>query len=92
MIEQREWSDQAHHIQMAVMGKDGDTKKIWDRTKPDEVEDAKRSFNYLVREKRYVAFHVTGKDGEKGEQMREFDPEAGRMILVPALAGGTACR
>lgn len=88
MTEQREWSDDEKHIQMAVMGRDGDTKKVWDRTKPDEVEDAKRTFDFLVREKRYVAFHVTGKDGDKGEQMREFDPSAGRMILVPALAGG----
>jgi hypothetical protein len=73
--------------EMAVMGKDGDTKLLWDRRNPDEVENARRSFDDL-RKKGYLAFRVTGTDGEKGEQMTAFDPEAERMIMIPAMRGG----
>ena len=73
---------------MAVMGKEGDTKHIWDKTKPAEVEAAKGMWDKLVKENRYLAFSVTGKDGAKGEQMREFDPNAERIIFVPAMQGG----
>lgn len=73
---------------MEFMGPEGDTKKIWDPNNEDEVEDARRTFDYLVKEKKYRAYHVTGKDGDKGEPMDEFDPECGRMILIPAMQGG----
>lgn len=71
---------------MAVMGEAGDTKHIWDRTKPDEVEAARELF-YKLRAKRYLAFSVT-KDGSKGEQVTEFNPSEERLIFVPALVGG----
>jgi len=72
---------------MAVMGKEGDTKYIWDRTKPDEVEVAKTTFNTFVKTKKYLAFKVTG-DGGKGEQVKEFDPAEERYIFVPPMVGG----
>lgn len=72
----------------AVMGERGDTKHIWDKTKPDEVDAARALFDKLTKEKRYMAFRVTDKEGNKGDQMREFDPTAERMILVPAFQGG----
>lgn len=71
-----------------VMGKEGDTKSIWDKNNPDEVEAAKRQFNHLVVEKKFAAFYVHGKEGDKGEQMRTFDPKAERIIFVPPMAGG----
>lgn len=75
------------YIEIATMDGTGDTKRIWDKNNPDEVEDARASFDRL-RAKGYLAFHVTGKDGERGEQMTKFDPNAERMILVPAFKGG----
>jgi hypothetical protein len=77
----------------AVMGERGDTKHIWDKRKEVEVEAARVLFKKLTKPVRdggagYRAFHVTGKDGEKGDQMDEFDPNAERMIFVPAMAGG----
>ncbi len=72
---------------IAVMGEPGDTKHIWDKRKTDEVDAARTLFTSLTK-KGYRAFHVTGKDGEKGEQMSEFDPSAERMIMVPQLQGG----
>lgn len=78
---------------IAVMGEPGDTKHIWDKRKEAEVEAARTLFKKLTKPVKdggagYRAFHVTGKDGEKGEQMNEFDPEAERMILVPPMQGG----
>lgn len=73
--------------EIAVMGKEGDVKTIWDRSKPDEVENARETFNRM-RKKGYLAFRVTDKAGERGEQMNEFDPTAERMIMVPPMQGG----
>lgn len=71
---------------MAVMGMEGDVKTIWDRNNPDEVENARSTFKRLIA-KGFSAFKVDA-DGEQGEVMREFDPNAEKVILVPAIAGG----
>lgn len=67
--------------------KRGDTKIIWDAAKPEEVETAKASFDKLVA-KGYLAFRAEGKEGTKGSQIRKFDPDAERMILIPRMQGG----
>jgi hypothetical protein len=72
---------------MAVMNESGDTKTIWDRTKPDEVEVARETYRKL-KAKGYMAYKVEGKDGRKGEVMDQFDPNAERVILAPAMQGG----
>lgn len=72
---------------MAVMGAKGDTKYIWDASKPAEVEAARRQFEFLTKDKKYAAFRMTGRDGQ-GEQIRTFDPEAERIIFAPAMQGG----
>ena len=72
---------------MAVMNETGDTKTIWDRTKPDEVEAARGAYNALKR-RGYMAYKVEGKDGRKGEVMGEFDPTAERLIMAPPMQGG----
>jgi hypothetical protein len=74
-------------IQFEVMGKEGDTKHTWDKTKPAEVEIARKMFNDF-RDKKYVAYKMNPKDDSKGEQVKEFDPEAGAYLFAPALAGG----
>jgi len=74
-------------IMISVLSGYGDIKKVWNAANRDEVEDARRSFDELVKKKKYLAFKVTAA-GDKGEQIREFDPEAGKMILVPPVAGG----
>lgn len=77
---------EGHHV-FVVTGECGDTKHIWDKTKRDEVEAAKDLYKSLTK-KGYRAFHVVGKDGAQGEQMREFDSEAERVIFIPQMAGG----
>jgi hypothetical protein len=73
---------------MAVMSTKGDTKYIWDKNNAADVEGARRTFDYFVKEKKHLAFKVKGKDGTKGEQVREFDPNEERYIFVPAMVGG----
>lgn len=69
-----------------VMGREGDVKKIWDPSKQVEVDDAKRSFDDL-KAKGYRAYRCNDK-GDQGEPMNEFDPKAGRVVLVPPMVGG----
>jgi len=73
---------------MAVMGKEGDTKHIWDKSKPAECDAARALFNTLVKDKKYLAFKVKGSDGSQGEQVKEFNPEEERYIFVPPMQGG----
>ena len=72
---------------MAEMGERGDTKLTWDPLRPDEVQAAKLHFEYLTKEKKYAAFKMEV-SGERGEMIREFDPEAKRIVLVPQMQGG----
>lgn len=65
----------------------GDTKVIWDRSKPVEVEAARETFNSL-KKKGYLAYEVTGKDGTKGSVITEFNPDAERLIMAPRMVGG----
>lgn len=73
--------------ELAILDDTGDTKVMWSRDNPDEVDAARTQFNTLTR-KGYTAYRATGKDGSKGEQIREFDPNAERIILVPPVQGG----
>ncbi len=72
---------------MAVMDATGDTKYMWSRDNADEVELARKQYGEF-KKKGYAAFRVTGKDGVKGEQMNDFDPDAERIIFVKPMAGG----
>lgn len=73
--------------EMAVMGKEGDTKIIWDKSKKVEVDNAKASFDRLIKEG-YSAYSVSGEKGDKDKQVREFDPNAERYIFVPPVQAG----
>ncbi len=74
--------------QIAILGKPGDTRLMWDKTKPDEVRVARRMFDDL-RGKGYLAFSVIEKAvGDKGEQITEFDPNAEKIIMAAAMRGG----
>jgi hypothetical protein len=72
---------------LVVLDRTGDTRLIWNRNDPDEVDNARQTFDRLVKEKKFVAYKV-GAAGEKGEVMRTFDSTAEKIILAPALRGG----
>jgi hypothetical protein len=72
---------------MAITDESGDTKIMWSKDNEDEVENARRTFNDM-KKKGYTAFRVEGKKGDTGEQMRDFDPAAERIIFIKQQAGG----
>jgi len=72
--------------QMSVLGKEGDTKVIWDSDQQAEVDAARAQFDALKKEG-YAAFNVK-KDGEKGSVMKEFDPDAEKIIMALPVVGG----
>jgi len=72
---------------MCVLNQEGDTKIIWNRDNNDEIAAARATFDSL-KTKGYAAYSVKGKDGEKGEVIHKFDPNAERLIMAPAMKGG----
>jgi hypothetical protein len=81
------------HGLMSTLDASGDVRHMWSKDNPDEVSAAKALFDSLVKPrskggKGHLAYKAEGKDGHKGEQLREFDPEAERIILVPQMVGG----
>jgi hypothetical protein len=72
--------------QMRVLDTGGDTKVVWDASKPDEVKAARESFdNY--KSKGYSIFGANSA-GEKGQRLDTFDPAVGVMYAVPRTVGG----
>jgi hypothetical protein len=71
---------------LAVLDRTGDTKLIWDPDNDVEVASARRTFDDL-RAKGFLAYSVD-KGGKKGTVIREFDPDAEKIILAPPMAGG----
>lgn len=72
---------------LSTLDRSGDIRQMWDRKNKDEVAAARKQFDDLTS-KGYMAYKAEGKKGEQGEQIREFDPKAERIILVKALVGG----
>jgi hypothetical protein len=71
---------------MHVMSPEGDYRIIWDSGNTDEVATARASFDELTG-KGFTAYRVDDK-GDKSAILREFDPEAEKIIFRPAMAGG----
>ena len=67
--------------------KDGDIKMMWDKTKAEEIVAADDMFN-TMKGRGYIAYSVVGKNGEKGEVIKDFDPDAERIIMTPPMQGG----
>lgn len=63
----------------------GDFEVAWDEGDESSVENARNAFGDL-RRKGFNVFRMT--DGAKGEQMRDFDASAGKMLAIPPIAGG----
>ena len=73
--------------EMRILDTSGDTKVIWDPDNEDEVDAAEAQFNSL-KKKGFTAFEV-GKRGKKSdERVDEFNPDLGKLIMVPAMRGG----
>jgi hypothetical protein len=66
------------------MNETGDTRIRWDAARPDEVEAARAMFDTL-RGKGYLAYSKRAGDRV---QVRAFDPQAERIVMVPPIVGG----
>lgn len=73
--------------EMSILDPSGDTKVTWNKDNPDEVENARRTFDDL-KKKGFMAYSVEGSRGDKGEVLRGFDADAERLIMAPPLVGG----
>jgi len=72
---------------MATMNSSGDLKTMWNSDKTAEVEVARAQFQSM-KAKGYMAYRIN-REGDKGEVMDKFDPEAETVILAPPLQGGS---
>ena len=86
-VSDEEFEAAHQHWCLSILCHLGDSKRIWDPRNADEIEDARESFNRM-RSKNFLIFRVDAKTNEKGEQMTEFDPQAGKMIAAPQMQGG----
>lgn len=71
---------------LEVLNSTGDMKIMWDRNNPGEVTAAKAAFDQAIAAKSAV-FSVKAKGG-KDQKVKEFDPNAERLMVVPQLVGG----
>lgn len=72
--------------EMCTLDYSGDTRLQWDPTDPVQTAAARKRFDEL-RGKGFLPFRVSAK-GNQGEQLKSFDPDAERLIFVPAMVGG----
>jgi len=71
------------------MSKDGDTRIVWNKFVLDEINQAKKTFEDLI--KQGMVPHNVGLGGKaSAQEMKKFDPTAEEVIFLPmqALAGG----
>lgn len=72
--------------EISALSKEGDTKHHWNKDDPAEVEVAKEVFASYKRQGYAAARMNPG--GEAGEMIREFDPTAESLLMIPPIAGG----
>ncbi len=61
----------------------GDVQITWDKSKPDDVDKARKIFNDL-KAKGYRAFGGTKMD----QLVSSFDPNVNRIAMLPPIVGG----
>lgn len=72
---------------LKLMGQRGDQKVAWDPADKGQIEKARSKFNQLVKNMKYLAFRMD-ETGKKGEQIKEFDENAGAILIVAPMQGG----
>ena len=70
-----------------LLNRHGDTPFMWNAEDEDDVRLARETFARYKKEG-YIAYRVTGKNGERGEVIKAFDPAAERIIFVKQHQGG----
>jgi hypothetical protein len=73
--------------QLVILSGSGDDKLIWDPKDGRQTAIAERRFREL-RQAGHLAYKVDKRDGSRGEQLLDFDPNEEEIILSPPMAGG----
>lgn len=68
--------------EMRVLNRKGDIVIEWDAQTPKSVAEAKKQWKQLEKDG-YQFFEAL--PGEKGELLKKFDPELGRVLVVPGV-------
>lgn len=71
---------------MHVLGRHGDTETYWDPSDPQSLRKARQLFEDY-RKAGCLAFSAREPGGE-ASHIRDFDPEAGEIIVTRPLIGG----
>jgi glucan phosphoethanolaminetransferase (alkaline phosphatase superfamily) len=71
---------------LSVMDTSGDTEYWWDVDNEDEIDIARTVFKKF-KKKNYLAYKIKS-NGNKGELIKTFDENAGKIILMPPVVGG----
>ena len=70
--------------EIRILNELGDARVTWDVDVKEQVEQAQREFEILIREG-----YIAGKRTEYGtELITEFDKTAERIIMFPQISGG----
>lgn len=73
--------------EMSILNKEGDTKVVWDPDNEDECDAAEAQFNSL-KKKGFTAFEVGRRGKKSDDRVDKWDPELGKLIMVPGMQGG----
>jgi hypothetical protein len=80
-----------HGVMSKLTSDDGDFRFTWNPADADETENARIAFGDL-RRSGYVAYKVEserlGRGRGRREVIREFDPQAGQIVMVRPVQGG----
>lgn len=71
--------------ELRILARAGDVKMSWNSGNEKEVATARETFEKKIKEG-WAAFKE--KFGSKGEKIKNFDPDAERIVLVPPISGG----
>jgi hypothetical protein len=66
---------------------EGHAEFAWDKKNEIDTAAARKHFVEL-KAKGYMCYRVDPKSGDKGEVVKEFDPTAEKLIMVPPIIGG----
>lgn len=72
---------------LQVLSPKGHLEFNWDKHDLESVRAVSDKFSELTKKNGFRAFKMN-EDGSQGEQVDDFDPEAGRYLLSPPLRGG----
>ncbi|MBA7658393.1 hypothetical protein ES703_66344 [subsurface metagenome] len=72
---------------ISVLNEGGDSRIEWDPENDKEIEAAEEMFNKTIEIDGMKAYEL-GKDGEQGKEIKKFNPNAAKIIMVPRIAGG----